>query len=85
MEIYPNQEQPFRSEQLREHVDRLPMLQRELVSGVFFGQIPLAHVAARLGRSVPHCRKELTDALETLKTKVLEDNEVGSLPADDPT
>ena len=82
MDLLPAVDAPWRSERLRELVDSLNEPACELVSSVFFGGEPAAIAARRLGLSTARAKEVMADALQTLRTAVLNDHDMGSLPAD---
>lgn len=82
MDLLPSVDAPLHSDRLRELVDLLDQPACELVSAVFFAGEPLAIAARRIGISTTRAKGVMGDALETLRLAVLNDHEMGSLPAD---
>jgi DNA-directed RNA polymerase specialized sigma24 family protein len=79
LDLLPQPEPEFRSDELREHVDNLPLEEKHLVERVFFGGIPMAEAAREAGMSQPRAKELMRRAFATLRSAVLEDHTVGEL------
>ncbi len=80
MDDLPAPEPVFRSDALREHVDKLPKVQKHIIERCYFGGADLLSAAAEIGISGKQARDARTKGLETLKKKVLKDHEMGTMP-----
>jgi len=82
MDDLPTPDPVYRSDTLREHVDRLPAKQKHIIERLYFGGADLLTVAAEIGISRKHARDLRDKAFATLQAKVLEDVALGQmLPA----
>jgi DNA-directed RNA polymerase specialized sigma24 family protein len=76
-------EEPLRHERLRELVDALPPEQRHVVERVYFGGASITEAGAEIGVTYARAKDHLNDAIQQLRD-LLEADEVGPLPADEP-
>ncbi len=85
LDEFASPEAPFRSDRLRELVDKLPGDHRHIIERMFFGQADLLETARELGINAKRARAIRDRALDELRRQVLEDHEMGSLqPGGDP-
>lgn len=77
MDVYAAEGEPFRCDQLRELVDRLPERQKHIIERLFFGGADLLSVAAEIGISPKRARELRAEAFESLRAAVLEDDSLG--------
>lgn len=63
-------EEPYRSEELREAVDKLPKAQRHMVERIFFGGEPMNHAAAEIGLTPAKGKTALQKGLVALRVRM---------------
>ena len=74
MDLLPTEPPPFRSDRLRQHVDRLPQPERTIVSRHYFGQEPIRTIAGEVGITEPEAKRCLANALRILRVRVERDH-----------
>jgi DNA-directed RNA polymerase specialized sigma24 family protein len=83
MDLMPAIEPVYRSDRLRELVDKLPLEQQHLISRVYFGGATVAEAAAEIEIPEYRAKGQLNRAFATLREAVLQDHQVGSVRPDD--
>lgn len=63
-------EEPFRSEEIREAVDKLPRKQRHMIERVYFGGEFVSHAAAEIGLSEARGKTALEKGLVALRVRL---------------
>jgi DNA-directed RNA polymerase sigma subunit (sigma70/sigma32) len=85
LDSMPAAEPEPRLELIRELVDQLPEQQALVVSLYFFGAGPvtLKRIAEETQLTTYQVKRLLSNAFDTLRAQLLEDDEVGTVPAGD--